>query len=150
MPDSRQSGEPAVFQTYDLINCGPRSRFVVLGDSGPFIVHNCAQSIARDVLRDGWIAMTDAGYEVNWTVYDEFVVPVPDDGCGNSGCRWCHPENFGKDGSYRGTAPEVPMSESCGFDLAARDLRRLATQSSPWAAGLPLDSDVELASHYQK
>ena len=127
----------------------------VLGDAprriyGGKVFENCAQSIARDVLRDGWIAMTDAGYEVNWTVYDEFVVPVPDDGCGNSGCRWCHPENFGKDGSYRGTAPEVPMSESCGFDLAAKDLRRLATQSSPWAAGLPLDSDVELASHYQK
>ena len=28
-------------KTYDLINCGPRNRFVVLGDEGPLIVHNC-------------------------------------------------------------------------------------------------------------
>ena len=127
----------------------------VLGDSarrlyGGKIFENLAQGIARDILRDGWVALTDAGYEVNWTVYDEFVVSVPDDGCGNSSCRWCHPENFGKDGKYIGTDPEVPMSESCRFDLAAKEIHRLATQSSPWAAGLPLDSDIELASHYKK
>ena len=27
--------------TYDLLNCGPRSRFVVAGKEGPLIVHNC-------------------------------------------------------------------------------------------------------------
>lgn len=27
--------------TYDLLNCGPRSRFVVAGKEGPVIVHNC-------------------------------------------------------------------------------------------------------------
>ena len=30
------------------MNCGPRHRFVVLGDSGPFVVHNCVQALARD------------------------------------------------------------------------------------------------------
>lgn len=33
--------------TYDLLNCGPRHRFVVRGDDGPFIVHNCVQALAR-------------------------------------------------------------------------------------------------------
>jgi len=28
-------------KTYDLLNCGPRSRFVVAGKEGPIIVHNC-------------------------------------------------------------------------------------------------------------
>ena len=33
---------------YDILNCGPRTRFVVRGDAGPFIVHNCVQALARD------------------------------------------------------------------------------------------------------
>lgn len=28
-------------KTYDLLNCGPRSRFVVKGKEGPLVVHNC-------------------------------------------------------------------------------------------------------------
>jgi|688.fasta_scaffold00444_47 superfamily II DNA or RNA helicase len=28
-------------KTYDLLNCGPRARFVVAGHQGPLIVHNC-------------------------------------------------------------------------------------------------------------
>ena len=32
---------------YDLLNCGPRRRFVVLGDTGPMIVHNCAENITQ-------------------------------------------------------------------------------------------------------
>lgn len=33
---------------YDLRNCGPRHRFVVRGATGPLIVHNCVQALARD------------------------------------------------------------------------------------------------------
>jgi len=33
-------------KTYDLINCGPRNRFVVLGTEGPLIVHNCGSIYA--------------------------------------------------------------------------------------------------------
>lgn len=36
-------------RVYDIINAGPRHRFVVLGERGPFIVHNCVQALARDV-----------------------------------------------------------------------------------------------------
>jgi hypothetical protein len=28
-------------ETYDILSCGPRNRFVVLGRDGPLIVHNC-------------------------------------------------------------------------------------------------------------
>lgn len=38
-------------RVYDLVNCGPRSRFVVRGNDGlPLIVHNCTQAAARDVI----------------------------------------------------------------------------------------------------
>lgn len=38
-------------RVYDLVNCGPRSRFVVRGSDGlPLIVHNCTQAAARDVI----------------------------------------------------------------------------------------------------
>lgn len=32
-----------VARTYDIVNCGPRHRFVVLGEHGPVISHNCLQ-----------------------------------------------------------------------------------------------------------
>jgi DNA polymerase len=36
---------------YDLLNAGPRHRFTVRGaDKKPFIVSNCVQATARDVL----------------------------------------------------------------------------------------------------
>lgn len=40
---SRSAGEKV--SVYDLIDCGPRNRFVVRGDDGPLIVHNCNGSI---------------------------------------------------------------------------------------------------------
>jgi hypothetical protein len=38
-------------RVFDLVDCGPRSRFVVRGTDGlPLIVHNCTQAAARDVI----------------------------------------------------------------------------------------------------
>lgn len=54
--DSRGLGGSNV-PVYDLINCGPRNRFVVADENGmPLIVHNCenvVQAIARDILAHG-------------------------------------------------------------------------------------------------
>lgn len=37
---------------YDLLDCGPRNRFVVLDENDePFIVHNCTQATAASILR---------------------------------------------------------------------------------------------------
>ena len=42
-------GSPAVAQVYDLINCGPRQAFTVIGDDGrPLLVHNCFCYEPRD------------------------------------------------------------------------------------------------------
>lgn len=69
---SAGSAEPV----FDVVDCGPRHRFVVAGSSGPFIVHNCDQAMCRDVLRDGWIALVEAGYDVAFTSHDEYVVEL--------------------------------------------------------------------------
>lgn len=70
-----QSGKPV----YDILNCGPRSRFVVRGNEGPLVVHNCTQSFARDIFIAGWVRLHHAGFRVVWTVYDEYIIEIPDD-----------------------------------------------------------------------
>lgn len=68
-------------QVYDLINCGPRHRFVVLGEEGPLIVHNCeniTQAVACDLLSEGLLRMDAAGYKTVLTIHDEAITEVPD------------------------------------------------------------------------
>ena len=66
-------------RVYDLVNCGPRSRFVVRGSDGlPLIVHNCCQAAARDVLAHSMQPIEDAGYEIVLTVHDEIISEAPD------------------------------------------------------------------------
>lgn len=48
-------------KTYDLLNCGPRSRFVVAGSEGPIIVHNCG-SVYADT---GEVIEFDASSKLN-------------------------------------------------------------------------------------
>jgi hypothetical protein len=43
---------------YDLISCGPKSRFVVLGSEGPLIVHNCVLAL---------------GYQAGWARFAEML-----------------------------------------------------------------------------
>lgn len=44
-----ESANAAVIPVYDLLDCGPRNRFVVKGDDGmPLIVHNCAGTVYSD------------------------------------------------------------------------------------------------------
>lgn len=64
-------------KVYDIVNCGPRTRFVVLGNEGPFIVHNCTQAVARDIMRDANIRLERAGYPTVLRVHDELVAEVP-------------------------------------------------------------------------
>lgn len=40
---------------YDLIDCGPRHRFVVRGTDGPVIVHNCNGSLFQEDGNDIWV-----------------------------------------------------------------------------------------------
>lgn len=63
---------------YDLLNAGPRSRFVVRGDSGPFIVSNCnnfTQATAAALLRRALWVLDGKGWpEVVMHTHDEITV----------------------------------------------------------------------------
>lgn len=75
----RQAGRDE--QVYDLVNCGPRHRFVVLGEEGPLIVHNCeniTQAVACDLLSEGLLRMDAAGYKTVLTIHDEAITEASD------------------------------------------------------------------------
>jgi hypothetical protein len=64
---------------YDIVNCGPRHRFVVRGLDGPMVVHNCVQAIARDVVADNAVDFYKlTKLEPALTVHDELVYVVPE------------------------------------------------------------------------
>jgi len=71
--DTTVSNKPV----YDIVNCGPRQRFVVKGVEGPFIVHNCVQAISADILCDAILNIKDL-YTIVMTTHDEIVICVPD------------------------------------------------------------------------
>lgn len=56
-------------QVYDILNAGPRTRFVVRGGSGPFIVHNCIQALARIAVGEQMLKIAKR-YKVVMTVHD--------------------------------------------------------------------------------
>jgi len=63
-------------RVYDISNCGKRKRFVVKGEEGPFIVHNCeniVQALARDFLAHGLKMADDKGLTVVAHVHDEII-----------------------------------------------------------------------------
>ena len=62
---------------YDLLNCGPRSRFTVLTEAGPVVVHNCTQAVCRDVLAEGLLRLEANGFPIVLHVHDEAVAEVP-------------------------------------------------------------------------
>lgn len=64
---------------YDIVNCGPRNRFVVRGENGPFIVHNCTQGICASLLRAAIRDLDAAGWPVIMHTHDEPLMEVDED-----------------------------------------------------------------------
>jgi hypothetical protein len=73
------TGEPckSVEPVFDILNCGPRHRFVVHGNTEPFIVHNCVQGTARDLLAAAIIRAEARGWKVVFHCHDELVIEAP-------------------------------------------------------------------------
>lgn len=61
---------------YDILNCGSRNRFVVKGETAPFVVHNC-QALAFVILKWQAVEMAKQGVPINLNVHDEWVSVVP-------------------------------------------------------------------------
>jgi len=73
-----KGGRTKPVRVYDIQNCGSRSRFVIRGKNDePFIVHNCVQATARDLLADALLRIEAAGYPVIMHTHDEIVAEVP-------------------------------------------------------------------------
>lgn len=64
-------------QVFDLKNCGDLHRFTVLGNKGAFIVHNCVQGTARDLLAEAMLRLDQAGFDIVAHVHDEVICEVP-------------------------------------------------------------------------
>jgi DNA polymerase len=62
-------------KVYDILNCGPRHRFVVKGASGPFVVHNCIQALARCVMGEAMVRVHKR-YPIGLTIHDALYCAV--------------------------------------------------------------------------
>lgn len=107
-------------QVYDLLDCGPLNRFTVLGDRGPFIVHNCTQAIARDLLTESMQRLSVQGYNMVLHVHDEV------------GCE-----------------VTLNNTESTPEDYLEKMCNIMGSPVS-WAEGLPLKADGYLTTFYKK
>ena len=60
---------------FDILNCGPHHRFVVIGDGGhPLVASNCVQATARDVLGHYIRILAEEGMDIRLHVHDEIVI----------------------------------------------------------------------------
>ncbi len=66
--------KPVYKPVFDIKNAGPKHRFIVLGENGPFIVHNCVQALARDIIAENSAEITrQTGVYPSLLVHDERV-----------------------------------------------------------------------------
>ena len=108
-------------QVYDILNAGPRHRFTVRGDDGrPFIVANCTQSVARDIMADAMLRFnTLRGCRSVMTVHDELL-------------------------------GEISKSVAPTAQAAAAILTEVMSQKPGWAAGLPIAAEASAHQRYLK
>lgn len=73
-PAGRTKAEPV----YDILNAGPNHRFTVKRSNGePFLVSNCVQATARDIMAYALVQLDKRGLNPVLTVHDEAVCQVP-------------------------------------------------------------------------
>ena len=78
-PAKREKIKGGKIKVYDIVEAGPRNRFTVRGKDGkPFIVHNCCQHLARNIIAEQWLKIAKR-YKVVLQVHDEVVALVPED-----------------------------------------------------------------------
>lgn len=65
-------------EVFDILDCGPRHRFVIAGAHGPIIAHNCCQSLAFQLLMWQACRMAEHGIHLHGNIHDSFAAIVPD------------------------------------------------------------------------
>lgn len=114
---------------YDLINCGPRNRFVVRDANGkPLIVHNCeniTQALSRNILFTQMLKINQLflhhGGRVVMNVHDEIIAVGPAYGGDKARC-----------------------------DALFGQMLDIMRESPPWCPDLPLDGEGGWAPEYSK
>lgn len=82
---TKQGGKEHSTETYiqkevfDIKDCGPRHRFVVLGKTAPFICHNCTQALAFQILMYQAELMYQEGVLLHCNIHDSFATVVPEE-----------------------------------------------------------------------
>lgn len=60
-------------QVFDILNCGPRNRFVIRAPNGkPIIAHNC-QAMGADLLDYGCQQAEKAGFDIRMIIHDQIL-----------------------------------------------------------------------------
>ena len=133
---------------YDLINCGPRNRFVVRDGNGkPLIVHNCeniTQAMSRIVLfkqmlRANTEVFVPAGGRVVLNVHDEIIGVGP-----SYGAIFC-----GKERNAKGKLVEI-WKNADGAKALFQKVVDIMRTPEPWCPDLPLDSEGGFSFEYSK
>jgi len=62
---------------YDILNAGPQQRFVIKGNEGPFIVHNCVQGTARCVMAEA-MPRINKRYPICHSIHDALYIIAPE------------------------------------------------------------------------
>ena len=76
--ESIQGAEKIHQEVFDILDCGPRHRFVIAGKNGPIIAHNCCQSLAFQLLMWQACRMAERGIHLHGNIHDSFVAVVPE------------------------------------------------------------------------
>ena len=69
---SKSFGIQSKKAVYDILNCGERNRFVVKGETAPFVVHNC-QALSFAILKWQAMCIQADGYQINLNIHDEWA-----------------------------------------------------------------------------
>lgn len=99
---------------FDILDCGPRHRFVVRGNNGPFIVHNCVQALAGVIIKEQMVEIEkelDGLGRVVHQVHDEILVVCPEKDA--EAVDKLMKEVMRRPRSW---APDLPLEVEGGFD----------------------------------
>lgn len=64
-------------EVYDLKNCGPNNRYMILTERGPVVAHNCTQAVARDIMVAAMHRLETSGFPIVFSAHDEIMSEVP-------------------------------------------------------------------------